>query len=416
MKAIKFVIVCLLVCCLPQLIYPNPTDDDKFITVKGIVKDRSNKKVLSHASITVVGEEIATVTNKEGEFTIKIPVSDQETNVEISHMGYYNSTFKIEKEKGKNRIFWLVPSSATLGEVIIEGHEPRSLVTQAIEKIGTNYDTQDRILTGFYRETAEKRRHYINISEAVTNIFKSKYKEDSERDKVAIEKGRKLASTKVSDTLAIKLIGGPNIAKNLDLVKNRELLLDVNEMENYEFHMEDMASINGRPQYVVSFLPARDLPYALYIGKLYIDKERLSFTRIDMELDLSDKNKAIQAILRKKPGGLIFKPQEVSIHVDYIDHNGVTYLSYIQDVIRFKCDWKKKLFHTNYTVIAETVITDRKIGQSKDISRKDRFGEYEILSDNVSTFYDENFWGPYNTIQPDEALDKAIKKLKKQHK
>ena len=43
------------------------------------------------------------------------------------------------------------------------------------------------------------------------------------------------------------------------------------------------------------------LMYALLYGKLYIDRERLSFTRIEMSLDMQDKSKATTAILYKKP-------------------------------------------------------------------------------------------------------------------
>ena len=223
-------------------------------------------------------------------------------------------------------------------------------------------------------------------------------------------------STKVSDTLAVKLVGGPSIATHLDVVKNPNIVLSIEDMDNYDYHMEEITTINGRLQYVVSFLPRRILPYALYMGKMYIDQERLSFTRLEFSLDLSDRVKAIHAILRKKPAGLRFRPQEVSLLVDYTEHDGVSYLSYVRDVIRFRCDWNKKLFHTSYTVTAEMVVTDRKPGQSSDIARKDRFSDFAVLSDNVSTFYDEDFWGPYNIIQPEEDLDKAIEKLKKQHK
>lgn len=40
------------------------------------------------------------------------------------------------------------------------------------------------------------------------------------------------------------------------------------------------------------------------------DRERLSFTRAEMSLDMQNKSKATTAILYKKPLGLRFKPQE----------------------------------------------------------------------------------------------------------
>ena len=417
MKTLQQFILCMLVALILGPTAFAQDDDINYITINGVVKDRVTRQALPYVNISVINQETATVTNSEGEFTLKIPQTGSEIEILLAQIGYHSSRIKIQGNDTGKRVIWLSPSSMVLKEVIVQGYEPRALVRDALEKIPQNYDQQSRLLTGFYRETAKKRRHFINLSEAIISIYKTNYKiSEVSHDKVGVMKGRKLVSTKVSDTLAVKLIGGPNIATHLDVVKNPNIILSIEDMDNYEYHMDEITSINGRLQYVVNFMPRRELPYALYFGKMYIDQERLSFTRVEFSLDLSDRIKAIQAILRKKPAGLRFRPQEVSLLVDYTEHDGVSYLSYVRDVIRFRCDWNKKLFHTSYTVTAEMVVTDRKPGQSSDIARKDRFSDFAVLSDNVSTFYDEDFWGPYNIIQPEEDLDKAIERLKKQYK
>lgn len=417
MKTLQQFILCMLVALILGPTAFAQDDDINYITINGVVKDRVTRQALPYVNISVINQETATVTNSEGEFTLKIPQTGSEIEILLAQIGYHSSRIKIQGNDTGKRVIWLSPSSMVLKEVIVQGYEPRALVRDALEKIPQNYDQQSRLLTGFYRETAKKRRHFINLSEAIISIYKTNYKiSEVSHDKVGVMKGRKLVSTKVSDTLAVKLIGGPNIATHLDVVKNPNIILSIEDMDNYEYHMDEITSINGRLQYVVNFMPRRELPYALYFGKMYIDQERLSFTRVEFSLDLSDRIKAIQAILRKKPAGLRFRPQEVSLLVDYTEHDGVSYLSYVRDVIRFRCDWNKRLFHTSYTVTAEMVVTDRKPGQSSDIARKDRFSDFAVLSDNVSTFYDENFWGPYNIIQPEEDLDKAIERLKKQYK
>ena len=417
MKTLQKIFLCMIAVLLFGPATFAQDDDTNYITIRGVVKDRVSRQVLPYVNISVIDQETATVTNSDGEFTLKIPQTGSPIEILIAQIGYHSSRIKVQGSETEKRVIWMNPSSMVLKEVVIQGYEPRALVREAIEKVPQNYDQQSRLLTGFYRETAKKRRHFINLSEAIISIYKTNYKiADIAHDKVGVTKGRKLVSTKVSDTLAVKLVGGPSIATHLDVVKNPNIVLSIEDMDNYDYHMEEITTINGRLQYVVSFLPRRILPYALYMGKMYIDQERLSFTRLEFSLDLSDRVKAIQAILRKKPAGLRFRPQEVSLLVDYTEHDGVSYLSYVRDVIRFRCDWNKKLFHTSYTVTAEMVVTDRKPGQSSDIARKDRFSDFAVLSDNVSTFYDEDFWGPYNIIQPEEDLDKAIEKLKKQHK
>lgn len=96
---------------------------------------------------------------------------------------------------------------------------------------------------------------------------------------------------------------------------------------------------------------------------------------------MDNKVKAVQAILAKKPYGLRFKPQELSFLVTYKDMDGKTYLNYIRNRIRFKCDWKRKLFSTGYTVLSEMVATDRKENNVAIIPGKMAFHQKDAFYD-----------------------------------
>ncbi|MBC8601620.1 carboxypeptidase-like regulatory domain-containing protein [Parabacteroides acidifaciens] len=391
-------------------------DESDYITVSGVVKDKKSKKSLEYVNISIPGTTTGTVTNADGEFSFKVKDSIQAKEVEISYLGYYNAKIPLNGENIEKETVWLTPYTNMLEEVIIHARDPRYLVEEAIKKIPANYNPKHSLLTGFYRETAQKGRRYINISEAVIDIYKTPYNETADRDRVQIFKGRKLLSQKASDTLAVKLLGGPNMSIYVDVVKNPDVILELESLPYYKFRMEESTTINDRPQYVINFEPQAILPYALYYGKLYIDKERLSFTRAEFFLDMNDRNKATQAILRKKPFGLRFKPVEVSFLVNYQDRDGVTYLSYIRNGVRFKCDWKRKLFSTNYTILSEMVVTDGKESTTNAIPYKMAFKQNQSLSDKVADFADANFWGSYNIIEPTESLEHAVDRLKKQHK
>ena len=310
---------------------------------------------------------------------------------------------------------WLTPHSNLLNEVVVFAENPRIIVEKAINKIPLNYSDKRDMLTGFYRETVQKGRRYIGISEAVIDVSKTAYtNRNTNYDKVRVVKGRRLLSQKASDTLAVKVVGGPNLSITLDVVKNKGALLDMEELNNYEFWMAESMLIDNRMQYVINFRPKVILMYALLYGKLYIDRERLSFTRIEMSLDMQDKSKATTAILYKKPLGLRFKPQELSYLVTYKDVDGKTYLNYISNTIRFKCDWKKKLFSTSYTVASEMVVTDKREGMLETIPNKEAFSLNQIFYDKVDEYWSPDFWGNYNIIEPTESLEHAVDKLKKQ--
>lgn len=404
----------LLITTLPVSAQEEAAND--FVTVSGLVRDKQNKKKLEYVNISVRGTNIGTITNTEGEFSIKLPTSSTNSVIEVSHIGYLSTQIPVNGKDISGLTVLLTPNANVLDEVVIRARDPRFLVEEALSKVQDNYSDKHNMLKGFYRETAQKGRRYINISEAIIDIYKTPYSRQVEQDRVQIYKGRKLLSQKRGDTLVVKLLGGPNLSIYLDVVKNPDLLLNKEELSFYAFRMEEPVMIDNRAQYVISFQPQVIVPYALYYGKLYIDKDKLAFTRAEFKLNMDDKSKATQAILKKKPFGLRFNPTEVAFLVNYKQQNNKTYLSYIRNEVRFKCDWKRRLFSTNYTIMSEMVVTDMKEENVTNIPYKVSFKANQSLSDKVTDFADEEFWGYYNIIEPTESLESAVTKLRKQNK
>ncbi|MDR2969085.1 MAG: carboxypeptidase-like regulatory domain-containing protein [Tannerellaceae bacterium] len=391
-------------------------ENETFITVSGVVKDQKSKRKLEYVNVTVPGTNIGTVTNADGEFSLKVVKSLNANTVQVSHIGYLYTLIPINGRSIEELEVLLAPNSNLLEEIVVRARDPRFIVEEAMTRIPDNYSADNNLFTGFYRETAQKGRRYINISEAIIDVYKTPYKDmNVNRDRVQVYKGRKLLSQRASDTLIVKLLGGPNLSVFVDVVKNPDILLDKEMLPYYAFKMEESVMLDNRHHYVISFIPQAILPYALYEGKLYIDRERLSFTRAEFNLNMDDRNKATQAILKKKPFGLRFRPLEVSFLVTYKEIEGRTYLSYIRNEVRFRCDWKRKLFATSYTINSEMVITDGKPAETA-IPYKLSFKQTQSLSDKVSDFSDDAFWGNYNIIEPTESLDSAVGKLRKQRK
>jgi hypothetical protein len=389
-------------------------DTENFFTVGGVVKDSKTKKNVEYANVSAVGANVGTITNENGEFTLKISNDLNVNEIELSCIGYYNAKYTINRSKLSGQLFSLTPRSIALQEIeVVSWKNPIDLVTAAIDKIDKNYSNTPNLLTAFYRETIQKRKKYINISEAVMEVYKSSYEKDATGDKVQILKGRKLLSPDSKDTLAVKLLGGPNLAIYVDAVKNPDMLLDKNYLSYCAYKMGEFTSINDRLHYAVHFQPQVIAPFPLFSGILYIDKETLAFTRIEFTMEMRDKQKVTREILRDKPAGLRFTPEEVSYVVSYKQQGGKSYLNYIRNEIRFKCDWKRRLFSTPYSVISEMVITDRNENNASKIPGKNAFSRTKSLSDEAMTYYDPNFWGAYNIIEPTESLESAVSKLKK---
>lgn len=387
-------------------------------TVSGVVRDKENRKKLENVAVSLVGTPIGTVTNAEGVFSLKIPHMDTIPQLELSHIGYMNARFSASAPEGSNNMhatILMIPIALQLNEVVAYGNSARRIVEEALERIPKNYPSGESMTSAFYRETVQKGHRYISISEAMLDVYKTSYRQrTTDRDKVQIDKARRLLSQKQSDTLGVKVVGGPNLPLFMDVVKNAYALFDEETLDYYSFVQEPSVFIDDRLQYVISFRPRVKLDYALYVGRVFIDREHLAFTRAEFELDLSDRERAIAAILYKKPLGLRFRPQKVSFLITYRQHDGVTCLNYICNEMCFKCDWKRRLFSSSYVARSEMVAVDREEHPERVIARRDAFKPYQVFYDIVKEYWSEDFWKDYNIIEPTESLEDAVKKLRKQ--
>ena len=395
----KFIITIL--CLTAVLPLTARQTDDAIIVVNGTVRDSDNKKVMENVSISIPGTNIGTVSNADGTFSLKVPKTNMNGGIRAEQLGYHSSLLPVDKlTEGSHEI--------------VRSGKPEEIVAEALKKIPVNYSANKSLYSAFYRETVQKGKRYIGVSEAMVDVYKTPYiRRVSNGERVQIKKGRRLISHNSRDTLSVKIVGGPTLPVILDFVKNSDFLFGYDDLKYYTFSMEKPVSIDERMQYVIRFTPKVKLDYALCEGLLFIDQESLSISKAEFNLDMSDKDKATSAILRKKPRGLRFKPQELAFTVTYKLVDGTSYLNYIRTKTRFKCDWKRRLFSSGYTTYAEMVMVDRVDNPEIGISRKQAFGNNDIFYDRVENYWDCDFWNDYNIIEPTESLEKAVGKLRR---
>ena len=391
-------------------------ENQNLTIVAGKVRNSKNNKVIENVTLSVPGTNISTVSNADGYFTLKIPENKLNNGIKAEQLGFKTNLITGDYLKNKNYKLdiYLLPTSNVLKEVVVLGGDPHEIVKEALSRIPENYSEKDNLFSGFYRETVQKGNRFISVSEALVDVLKKPYTfRDIRGDKSNIKKGRSLLSQKASDTLAVKLAGGPYMPVMLDIVKNGDQLFKIEEMYMYDFKLDGGAMIDDRMHYKISFKPVVKLSYPLYSGTLYIDADNLAISRAEFRMDMADKDKVTRSIMQKKPAGLRFKPLEVSGVATYKIVDGKTYLNYIRSKIRFKCDWKRRLFSSTFTTNSEIVMVDRNENPEKKLKFRDNFGKSKIFSDVVQNYWEEDFWKDYNIIEPTESLEEAVYKLKK---
>ena len=398
-------LLCLLACSLAY----GQSDSLRYV-VRGSVQDASGGKPLAYVSVTIPGTNYATVTNQDGTFVIKSDVLPR--FVTFSLLGYKVLTAPADREQ-QMRVR-LTRGEFTLDPARVITGDPLTLLREAIYKIQDNCPSEPELFECFYRETAQKRQRFIYVSEAVTKMYKSSFRSLFGRDRIAVEKSRLLTSPRRSDTLAVKVVGGPTQAVDLDIVKSRSVILNEEDLENYQLEMADPVMIDDRRQFVIKLTPTLVSDYAQQHGLVYIDQETMAFTRIELWLDMSDPDKATRVMLVHKPADIRFRPKEMSLLLNYKREGDKSRLSYVRTLFRFNCDARRRIWNTEFTAIAEMVVTNRFTGEAVvPIDRAESFRSSESLADKTQVYADPDFWKDYNIIEPTESLEHALGRLKK---
>ena len=91
------------------------------------------------------------------------------------------------------------------------------------------------------------------------------------------------------------------------------------------------------------------------------------------------------------------------------------YFSYARAEVKFKVNWKKRLFNTTYSTMSELAITDRTYEGIEKFASKERFKARDVMNDKVYIFFDQGFWEGYNVIEPDQSIQSAINRLNKKY-
>ncbi|HET8854679.1 MAG TPA: carboxypeptidase-like regulatory domain-containing protein [Salinimicrobium sp.] len=389
-------------------IFQDPEND--IIFYRGIVVDQDNDP-LSSVYLSVRGTNIATVTNDDGEFSLRVPSEFKNTVVNISHLGFQDKNVPLKFFLREEPVIALVESVQELSEVnVFDATDARGLVEKMLEKKGDNYSDTERRMNAFYRETIKKGNRNVSLSEAVVTIHKEPYSSYA-KDNISLVKARKSADYDRLDTLALKLQGGPFNNLYMDLMKNTDLMFNQHNLGNYIFSFADPTRDKGRYLYVVDFYEiVQNEPW--FSGRLFIDAQTATLVKATFDLNVEDRRKAARMFVQRKPGGTKVYPIDVHYDIEYRERDGKWYYGYGNSELRFVVNWDRKLFNSRYTVNSELAVTDWFVPDSTADTETPDFIEPDIvMADDISGFADSAFWGANNIIEPDKSIENAIRKI-----
>ena len=115
-------------------------DQQTLLTFKGKVVDAETGTPLVFASVAVKETNVATVTNIDGEFLIKIAETQTSRNLEVTYLGYKNKVVPLTdlREDGYKNVISMTSAPIPIKEIIVKPIDPEAIVRNAIGRIGKN--------------------------------------------------------------------------------------------------------------------------------------------------------------------------------------------------------------------------------------------------------------------------------------
>lgn len=394
-------------------IAPPLTDSIRYFKLEGLLRDKFTNEPIPYATVSVSDGSIGSITNQGGEFMLRLPDSLRRSQISFSHLGYQPLEMSGELLAERYSMLSLDPRVVSLQEVVVRIANPLRLLREMQEKIKQNYSQQPVYLTSFYREGVERRHKFVSLTEAVFKIYKTAYNNQNSADQVKLLKMRRISNNQEKDTIIAKMKSGPNASIMLDVIKNMpDFLMPESEVNYpYAFAHADISVIDNRLVNVISFEQRDFITTPLYKGNLYIDSENNALVRADFEINPKYVKDAAGLLVERKSRNLKITPQKVIYTISYKPWNGSYYINHVRGDLYFKVKRRKQLFGSTPLHIWFEMVTCK--AETENVSR---FTRKEILPtrtifSETKFSYDENFWGDFNVIPPEEKLNEAIGKI-----
>ena len=325
---------------------------DSVYTLRGRVLGSDSREPLVNAGVTLENTNVASITNQDGYFTIRIRAAAKNSQLLIRHLGYENRQIPVVTLiNAPNNHILMTPSSIRLQEVEVVSGDGAELMREALRRIPENYASEPNMMVAFYRESIKKGSNYISLVEAVLDIYKASYRSFS-NDQAKIYIGRKATDIAARDTILLKFQGGISDALFVDIAKNPEVVFG-NEGEEYIFNIEGMININNKPHYNIAFIPHGAVKDILFRGNVYLDAQSLAFARMEFSMNVEKRKDAAAIFIKRKPSKMRVEVERAKYIVNYLEKNGKWYFNYSSTDVAFKVRWTNRffgLFSTTYTI------------------------------------------------------------------
>jgi CarboxypepD_reg-like domain len=380
----------------------------KYIT--GKIIDGETSDPLPFAAVALKHKGKGTVTNKNGDFGMKITPEYIDDTLSVSYLGYTGIEMPVRKALGINLTLKMKREYISIPEIIIKNQNPQEIINKALKAIPRNYGTTPALMTGFYREGVLKKSELQTYSEAILQIYKSAYSPTIFGDQIKVYKSRKIDNVERTDTLAIRLKAGLSTCLDLDGAKNTFDFLSPESMPDYTYRMTDIVTYDDESAYAIDFEQRENVDIPLFKGTIYINTTDYGIFNAEFEVNPRYIHKMKDTYITTSSRGFNTWPTSVKYSVSYRKMNNRYFLNHVRGDLTFSSSQKRKLFNTQFKVFFELAITEVELNNVTRFDREELAPIHSVFSRTINS-YDAKFWGNQDFLKPEDNLLRALKNM-----
>ena len=358
------------------------------IQLSGTVLNKENKTPIPMVNIFTKDQKAGTASTVDGKFSIRVPVSQINTYLYFSCIGYETDSLLITRSN-LSPTFYLMPKVYTLKELIVMPDSTLlTLLRKTYSKIPDNYPRQPTRYKGFYQEsTFDLADSLIKLVEAELAVFKEGYDKKREAPgQIELLKSR----IKQVQTLNGGHVGGAFMSIDEDVVLQREYFIHPQYFKHFHYKLAGIKSWKEKDCYEITFHSLNK--DSVFQGTMLIDLQTLAYISFSLAYEKPENAKTLVGAIH---------PVKSTIKVEYEQLDGVYYLKQVSRRSKHENVRFKEPQFTSYDFITTQIQTDS-VKPVPVEKRLEYMSPIEVIAEpyNPKGWTDSDIVAEENTGQP----------------
>lgn len=413
----------------------------EYVTLQGRITDSRTRKAVPYVAVLLQGTNTGTQSNDAGEYKLKISSDQIAGTVLFSAMGYKRMSVSVEQLQKKGNVR-MDPHAMELKEVQVTGYTtPQAIIAEAVRRIPENYHIDTTIETWFMRDYRMLNGDLYLFDESVIDMLRygyahdatkryyssGKYKREMDNNYKSVLRHRLL----VLDSLSVRLAAGDMPEAMADMAFNDNYIISdpiltpqatyctaERSIKKHKYDpIQEYIDDDGVSYWVLRCYGRTNSSHYKAHYTLRIRQDNLAVVDILFDMDTGRYNYK-ENTWSTQPWAASDYHRHIS-REHYEQRNGKYCLTH---TLRYT----DKTYHCHQTYgyeladpeqhiveCREMLLTDQRPGDTSFL-RQNKVLDYksQAYSDAFGkSFYDEDFWGQYNTLPLDSAVREKLESL-----